>query len=106
MVSRSGGRSVTIFRPKRSMPSMRKGIRERPSRWHDYGPAIRSWGAIPALLRFGSRFPRGAGLFGVIAPASVKRLEGVVSLTPADPLYYTDLPMEASSFRYGSFEFV
>ncbi|OFW36457.1 MAG: hypothetical protein A3J28_11935 [Acidobacteria bacterium RIFCSPLOWO2_12_FULL_60_22] len=50
--------------------------------------------------------PKGGRLIWVIAPASVKRLEGVVSLTPADPLYYTDLPMEASPFRYGSFEFV
>lgn len=50
--------------------------------------------------------PQGGRLIWVIAPASVGRLSQAVSLKRAPPLYYTDLPPDMGSFRWGSFEFV
>ncbi len=59
-------------------------------------------GALPLRLPV----PPEGRLIWVIAPASVEGLSQVVSLQRAPPLYYTDLPADTGSFRWGSFEFV
>jgi hypothetical protein len=50
--------------------------------------------------------PKGSRLIWLIGAASVPALARTVPLQQAAPLQYTDLPPNASAFRWGSFEFV
>ena len=59
-------------------------------------------GAVPVRIPI----PKGARLIWLVGAASVSDLGSVVPLTKAPPVYYTDLPADATSFRWRSFEFV
>jgi len=50
--------------------------------------------------------PKGARLIWVIGANLVSPLNQVIPLQSSSNLYYTDLPPDAPSFRWGSFEFV
>jgi len=50
--------------------------------------------------------PKGGRLIWIIGPSNVESLRHAVALHQAPDLYYTDLPPDASSFHWGSFEFV
>lgn len=69
--------------------------------WVGSGKPTKLTGAVPIRVPL----PKGARLIWVVGSASADSLRQAVPLQNAAPLYYTDLPAEASTFRWGSFEF-
>lgn len=55
---------------------------------------------------FQINIPQGARLIWLLNPNSVEGLRKAVSLQEALPIYYTDLPVGAPDFEWGSFRFV
>ena len=49
--------------------------------------------------------PKEGRLIWIVGPGEASGLRQVVSLQDAPPVFYTDLPADAPSFRWGSFEF-
>jgi hypothetical protein len=50
--------------------------------------------------------PKQARLIWLVGPNSIERLKKILPVKNAPPLSYVDMPADAPSFRWGSFEFV
>lgn len=72
----------------------------------------RLWSGSRAILRytgpapFQLPIPKGGRLIWVVGPQTAASLQRVLPLQSFSNLYYTDLPPDASSIRWGSFELV